>query len=111
MHAMHEFLMSIGCVKRGEDYRLEGFDHDFCLRFDSASDPETPASIDTVNLLIVPIPTSDWLADSILIKSNCRRHDIIRFISALGVQRFSDKVKDVFYATSSPLRLQKQEDN
>ena len=84
---------------------LDEFDCEFFLIFNFEEDPETPASHDTCDIQIVPLEAEDFLAESIRLVANAKQHDVMRLLAALGVQRFSDKVKTAYYGTvGSPLR-------
>jgi hypothetical protein len=89
---------------RPEHRLLDGFDHEFCLLFDFSEDPETPASKNTCDIRLAPLPTTDVLADAIQLVSNANKHGVMRLLAALGISRFDDRVKKAFYALGSVLR-------
>lgn len=83
---------------------LDGFDSWFFIRFDFDEDPETPEAKGTCDILIVPLRSDDYLADAIRIVWNANKHKVMRFLAAIGIERFDNKVKTAFYASTNPLR-------
>jgi hypothetical protein len=87
---------------------LDGFDHEFCILFNFETDPEmTDEQRGTCDIEIVPLPTNDVVADGVRLVANANRYGVLRFIAAIGVSRFDNKVKTAFYASTNPLRCVK----
>lgn len=93
MHAMHEFLTTIGCrVRAGStDYILDRFNTEFYLRFDAANDPETPESADTVDIHVVRV--SETCTQGIRVVCNCNKFDLMRFLFSIGIEQFGEGVR------------------
>lgn len=91
---------------RGHPTRLilDGFGADFFILFDTEEDPESPSTIGTVNIAVCPLLADDFLADSICLVMNANKFGVMRFLAAMGISRFDDRVKTAFYQTSNPLR-------
>ena len=102
-----EFFHDIGCRKRGTDYILDGFTHEFYLRFDTADvSEEFPEAAGTCDIYVVPL---DDDALSIRIRDNCTKQDVLRLMFALRVSRFSEKTRAGMYKhVGSPLRNEEQ---
>ena len=83
---------------------LDGFDSEFFIRFDFDDDPDTPEAKGTCDILIASIRSDDHLAESIRIVANANKFGVMRFLAAIGISRFNDKVKTAFYTSSNPLR-------
>lgn len=84
---------------------LDCFDINFFLLFDFTDvSEEFPETTGTCDIHVVPISSDDFLSDAIPIVSNADKFGIMRLLSALGVDRFDDKVKAVYYELSNPLR-------
>lgn len=90
--------------RRPHHLLLDSFDHEFCIIFNFETDPETPESIGTCDIEIVPLPSDDILADAFRVVDNANKHGVLRFLAALGIQRFDDRVKSAFYEMTNPLR-------
>lgn len=83
---------------------LDGFDSEFFIRFDFDDDPDTPEAKGTCDILIASPMSDDHLAESIRLVANANKFGVMRFLAAIGIGRFNDKVRSAFYATSNPLR-------
>lgn len=103
---LHDWLRSFTRPMRGHPKQLilDGFSADFFLKFDVEEDQETPESIGTCDIAIVPLMAADQLADAIHLVSNANKYGVLRLLSALGVQRFNEKTKKAFYGSFSVLR-------
>lgn len=89
---------------RPKQLLLDGFDHEYFIRFDFDECPETPAAKGTCDILISPLSSDDHVADSIRLVANANKFGVMRFLAAIGIDRFDEKVKTAFYQTSNPLR-------
>lgn len=102
-----EFVKSFTRPMRGKPlhFILDGFGADcFVLfDFDDVSD-EFPETKGTCDILIVPLASEDFIADSICLISSANKLGVMRFLAAMGIKRFDAKVKAAFYESSSPLR-------
>ncbi len=107
-HAMHDFLISLGCRQHRSsptDYILDEIDCEFYLRFDCADDTDRPdVSVKTCDIHIVPLRADDWKAESIRLVADCNRQKVLRFLFALGADRFKSQTRQVMYEVSNPLR-------
>lgn len=84
---------------------LDGFDHEYFLMFDFGPDPENPKFREgNCDIELVPLPADDFIAESLRLVSNANKFGVMRLLAALGLDRFDDKVKTAFYASSNPLR-------
>lgn len=94
--------------KRGYPWRriLDGFGADFFIVFDYEDCPEFPNTIGKCDIQIVPLQSDDYLADAITVVSDADRYGVLRFLAALGISRFDDRVKSAYYELSNPLRDQ-----
>lgn len=105
-HAMHDFLISLGCRKSGTDYILDEIDHEFFLLFDCAEDTDNLESQHTCDILIAAIGSSlndnDWKAKSICVVADCFRSQVIRFLVAIGPNRFSYQARAAMDEWSNP---------
>lgn len=104
--SMQNFLTELGCKRRNELFILDGFDFEFYLVFDLTWEEELGADkYGTVDILVsstgeVPANT----APQMRIVADCTRHHVMRFLFALGVQRFSEKTKAFLYASNKVIR-------
>ncbi len=90
---------------RPERLILDGFDSQCFILFDFEADPETPESLGTCDIGVVPLHCGDYSLDDVIwLVSNAKLHGVMRFLAALGIQRFDDKVKTAFYSMTNPLR-------
>lgn len=92
---------------RPDQFILDGFGASFYLLLDctDVEEPEQyPQTIGKCDILVVPVNSDDPPAHSICVVDNANKHGIMRFLAAIGIQRFSDKVKKAFYEGSNPLR-------
>lgn len=87
-----------------QQYLLDGFDHEFCIVFDAEHDPEIVESWQTVDICFVPLPTNDILASKVRIVANADKYRVMRMLSAIGIQRFDDITKTVFFGSNSVIR-------
>ena len=87
-------------------FLLDGFDSAFYIVFDFEDDPETPASAGTCDIGVVSLWALSDPPETVWLVSNANKFGVMRFLAAIGIQRFSDKVKTAFYASSNPLRAQ-----
>lgn len=109
IESMAKFLVRLGCRKaRGHDwYILDGFRAEFYLLFDCDDDPETPDSVGTCDIHIARIGASPEESDQrFRVVCNARRHQVMRFMFALGPQQFSDQTKTALYELNNVLRAQ-----
>lgn len=99
-----KWIEEFGVRRRLQGYILDGFDSDFYLYFDDSIDQDRPEVRGTVDIHVVPI--GHHTSDGIRVLSDCKRHQVMRFLFALGVSRFGEKTKSALYATSNPLRVE-----
>ena len=89
---MVEFLRNLGCYKRGDLFILDGFSPEFYLIFDTSYDPETPESLNTCDILVQSIGVHPKESKSkYCLVSNANTYDIVKFLRALGLDRFPKK--------------------
>ena len=106
---MEKFLREIGASQSRPKERmmwvLDGFSSDCFLAFDLQPDPERPEEAGTVDLYVAK-PGSHPLEseDRLRVASSLRRHGVMRFLFAMGVNQFSDKTKKALYGMSGSLR-------
>lgn len=108
--SMESFLTGLGAkrVRSNKDkYFLDGFDHEFYLIFDAEDNPERPDTAGTCNILI-SIPGEPPGDIAIRLVADCTRHKVMRFMFALGVERFSESTRKFLYANNSVIRTQDQ---
>lgn len=103
--SMYRFLSGLGARRRHEEFILDGFDGEFYLIFDTDYDPETPESLGTCDIYIADVgsPPMDS-ARRTRVVANCRRHQVMRFLFALGVERFSEATRKFLYESNSVIR-------
>lgn len=101
---MDKFLLSLGCRRRGTDYILDGFSGEFYLRFDAAEDTDQPDLNGTVDIHVVPPGLLPH--EGIRVATNCARHKVMRFMFALGVDRFRGETRKFLYESNSVIRTQ-----
>ncbi len=83
---------------------LDSFDHEYFLIFNFEPDNENPKALGTCDIELVPLLAEDYLAESYRLVADANKHGIMRLLAALGVERFSDKVKEFYYANNNSLR-------
>lgn len=106
-----KLLRSIGAKKRRDYFILDEFDNEFFLKFDVAEDPETPAAKGTADILIYTTGSHPLDYDNgIRVISNASEAQIIRFLFALGVSRFSEHTRKALYERNRPIRTKEQHD-
>jgi len=103
-HAMHKFLVGMGCRRRGTDYLIDEFNHEFYLRFDAAYDPETPDATGTVDIHVVPVGLTP--TEGIRVATNCTRHKVMRFMFAIGVDQLKVESRQFLYQSNTILRAE-----
>lgn len=107
LESMDKFLRSLGCKKRKNYYILDGFSSEFYLLFD-ADLPEDPNKAGTVDIHVChPGSSPGESAERIRVLADCRRHQVMRFLFALGVERFNEETKKALYAANSIIREDK----
>lgn len=89
---------------RPERFILDGFDHEFYIVFNFEECPESPESVGTCDIHVVPLAAEDSLAAAIRVVADANKFGVMRFLAAIGIKRFNDRVKSAFYQTSNPLR-------
>jgi hypothetical protein len=84
---------------------LDGFGAEFFLVFNFEECPElSPELAGTCDIMLVPLNAEDYLGDAIRVVANANKHGVMRFLAALGIQRFDEKTKAAFYAGNTILR-------
>lgn len=103
---LKDMLATFTRPMRGHPTRLilDGFCADFFILFDVEEDPETPSTIGTVNIAVCRLLADDFLADSLCLVMNADKFGVMRFLAAIGIQRFDEKTKAWFYSLGSVLR-------
>lgn len=82
-------------------YTIDGFDAEFCIVFDCSLDTDNPElSSKTCDILVERITDSE---ETIRLVADANKHQVMRFIAAIGITRMNDKVKKAFYATTQPV--------
>lgn len=74
------------------------------LLFDFSHDPETPDAQYTCDILLVPLPDEDPIAEAMRLVANVNRNGVLRLLAALGIERFPQAVKTAFYESTNPVR-------
>ena len=109
--AMERFLREVGArpayPKERMMWVLDGFSCECFLAFDLQPDPEQPDEVGTVDLYVAK-PGSHPLdsEERLRVAANLRRHGVMRFLFAMGVNQFSDKTKKALYGMNNVLRSQ-----
>jgi hypothetical protein len=94
---------------RRDDKRfiVDGFDSAFYLLLDctEVEEPENyPATVGTCDIYVVPLICDDWEEQKIRLVANANKFGVMRVIGAIGISRFSAKVKKAFYEGTNVLR-------
>lgn len=107
---MWRLLRSMGCRKSGDSFVLDGFDSDFYLRFDVGIDTDHPAlSERTCDIHVMPVGACPSEVDrGMRVVTFAREMHVMRFMFALGVERFSEKTRTALYENNRPIRLHEQ---
>jgi hypothetical protein len=78
---------------------LDGFSGEWYLVFNFEEDPELdPKYHGTCDIHVVPLMADDYL--HLRVVENANKHGVMRFLAALGIQRFDEKTKAAYYAGS-----------
>jgi hypothetical protein len=96
-HPMWSWLSKMGCRRRRELFILDEFDTEFYLIFDTSVDPETPESLGTCDILLSTPGEQPTALNRVRLVANARRVDVLRFMFALGVSRFSERTQKFLY--------------
>ena len=103
--SMPRFLSELGCRRRGDRFILDGFDNEFYLMFDLSADPENQESIGTVDIYVSEVgEVPSNREGKIRLVQDANRFGVMRMLSAIGIQRFSDATKTAYYKLGNPLR-------
>lgn len=103
--SMHKFLRELGCKKRGEYFILDGIGNEFYLLFDASDNPETPDLWGTVDIYLARIGASpNESCERLRAVADCRRHQVMRFMFALGVEIFSEATRKALYDANKIVR-------
>lgn len=89
-------LRKLGCRKhRTVDYFiLDEFDTFFYLLLDLTDNPERPETHGSADIHVARIGSMPQeSSERILVMSDCREIEILRFMFALGIDRFSDQTR------------------
>lgn len=82
-------------------YTIDRIDPAFCIVLDCSIDTDDPdLSANTCDILIERNCDSD---ESIRLVANATKYGVMRFIAALGLNRFDDRVKNAFYGVTEPI--------
>ncbi len=105
--SLKKFLTELGCRHRGERYILDCFDGEFYLMFDCEDNPEQPDHAGTCDIHVCRVGQSPLeSSERLRVLCNCRRHQVMRFMFALGVERFSENTRNFLYAANSVIRTE-----
>ena len=103
--SLAKFLSNLGARKRGDKYILDGFDGEFYLIFGVAEDPETPDATGTADIYIADIGSHPQDSETkTRVVTNDTRYKVLRFMLALGVERFSEVTRQFLYESNRVLR-------
>lgn len=86
-HRMHDFLIALGTYQKFDGYFLENWDPYAYLLF------STDHSDRTVDIYACESPVGSKMR----LKENCREHDVLRLIAALGISRFPDATREAYF--------------
>lgn len=103
--SLAKFLAVMGCRRRGDNYILDEFDGEFYLIFDVSEDPETPDATGTCDIYIADVgahPSDSQFKTRVV--CNCTRFKVMRFMFALGLERFSQPTQRFLYESNSVIR-------
>lgn len=82
-------------------YTIDGFDGEFCIVFDCDEDTDRPEITSrTCDILIERITDSE---ETVRVVADAGKHQVMRFLAAIGINRMPDKVKSAFYALTQPV--------
>ena len=103
-HPLWRTLHKLGAIKRGDDFILDGFDREFYLRFDVGVDEDNPKP-GTCDIYVGRVGHSPKDSDhQFRLIADARESHVMRFIFALGINRFSDATRKSAYAMYSIVR-------
>lgn len=94
-HKMHDFLIDLGARPKRDrpgKFILDHIDSEFYLQFDASRDESDP-SPNTVDFCLVSM-TEDFI---VCLKPDCREHDVMRIIAAMGISRFTENTRQAFH--------------
>ena len=91
---MEDLLKGIGCRRRENKFILDEFDTNFYLIFDVEECSEAPETNGTCDILIAHVGSYPKdSATQIRIVLNCNENKVVRFLLALGVNRFNQSTQ------------------
>lgn len=107
--SMRKFLVSLGatCRTRGRLFVLDGFDREFYLAFDAerdADDADSPPG--TCDIYVVAVGEGPIGGTKFRVLPNATRAKVMRFMFALGVERFGEPTRKFLYESNSVIRTQ-----
>lgn len=99
-----QFLRKLGGRQTGNKYVLDGFDTFFYLIFDTAMDLDDPKP-GTCDIIVSRPGESPHESSAYMrLVADAKPSGVLRFLAALGINRFPEKTRMCFYQSSSLLR-------
>lgn len=95
-----ELAKALANKTRGNWYIMDGFDNGFYICFDFDEAEEAPPGTCDV---IFSRP-GEMVHQGFIFKRNAKFYDVLRVLSAIGIDRFGEQVKEVFYKHNQILR-------
>lgn len=96
--SMIKLLRSLGAVGREDFFVLDGFDNEFYLKFDMSIDTDHPERSErTVDIHLKPVGCHPKDDDGFRVLSFANERHVLRFMTALGIERFSEKTRQAIY--------------
>ena len=104
--SMSRFLLGLGARRRENYFVLDEFSSEFYLVFDM-DDPEDPNLAGTVDIYVADIGSHPKDSEAkTRVVTDCRRHQVMRFLFALGVERFSEETRKFLYESNTVIRAE-----
>ena len=103
MNEFEQWVASFASRKHADrhKYTIDGIDSEFCIVLDCNHDTDQPEIMaKTCDILIEGNCDSEY---TFRLVPDADKHGVMRFIAAIGIARFDDKVKSAFYATTQPV--------
>lgn len=99
--SMSRFLTGLGARRRENYFVLDEFSTEFYLVFDM-DDPEDPNLVGTVDIYVADIGSHPKDSETkTRVMTDCRRHQVMRFLLALGSERFAEKTQQFLRESNS----------
>jgi hypothetical protein len=88
-----------------QKYTIDRIDPHFCIVLDCSHDTDNPElSANTCDIIIERL--TECVSDEeepLRLVADADKHGVMRFIAAIGISRFDDKVKSAFYEVTQPV--------